>query len=63
MSERRQVFIGVLNKIRIGDIDSTFAKLLKPRIKNLEDHNYLKQTLHMFIEKEPVAAHNLVMLN
>ena len=56
-------FIDVLNKIRVGDVDSNIVKVLKSRFVNLDDHNYPKQVLHIFAENGPVSAHNLMTLN
>ena len=56
-------FIDVLSKIRVGDVKSNIAKVLKSRFLNLDGHNYPEHALHIFAENGPVSAHNLMMLN
>ena len=63
MSERGEIFIVVLNKILVGDVNSNIVKVLKSRFLNLADLNYTEQVLHIFAEKGSVSAHNLMTLN
>ena len=36
-------FVDVLNKIRVGDVDSNIVKVPRSRFVNLDDHNYPEQ--------------------
>ena len=36
-------FVDVLNKIRVGDVDSNIVKVFRSRFVNLDDHNYPEQ--------------------
>ena len=58
-----KLFINLLNKIRVGNIDDDVENLLKARFINQSDENYSKDTLHMYEENEPAMKKNKVVLN
>ena len=52
--QKDKLFIDLLNKVRVGNIDDDVEKLLKPRFIHESDGNYPKDALHMYAENEPV---------
>ena len=47
------MFIDLLNKVRVGNIDDDAENLLKARFMCESDENYPKDALHMYAENEP----------
>ena len=58
-----KLFVNLLNKVRVGNIDDDFEKLLKARFIHESDENYPKNVLHMYAENEPAMKKNDAVLN
>ena len=56
------VFIQLLNKVRIGKVDHQVETLLKDRFVKETDENYPKNAMHIWAENKPVNDHNERML-
>ena len=56
-------FIDILNKLRVGNVDSEVERALKTRIICISNFHYPKYALHVFAENVPVFNHNKVMLD
>ena len=56
-------FIDILNKVRVGNLDSEVERTLKLRIICSSDLHYPKYALHVFAENVPVFNHNKVILD
>lgn len=54
-------FIDRLNKIWNGDVHSNILKVLKPRLLNSDDDDYLEQILHILTDNRQVSAHDLII--
>ena len=58
-----QLFIDLLNKVRVGNIDDEVEKLLKARFIHESDENYPVDALYMYAENEPAVKRNEAVLN
>ena len=58
-----QVFIDILNHIRVGIIDENDMAILKQRIINEDHPDYPKDAIHLWAENKPVDDHNRMKLN
>ena len=61
--ENDKLFIDLLNKLRLVNIDDDVEKLLKARFIHEFDENYPKDTFHMYPENEPAMKRNGAVLN
>ena len=57
------LFIDLLNKARVGDIDDDVEKLLKARFIYEYGENYPKDAWHMIAENEPAIKRNEAVLS
>ena len=53
-----QLFIDLLNKLRVGNIDDEVEKLLKAIFIHEFDENYPVDALHIYVENEPTMKRN-----
>ena len=60
--QKDQLFIDLLNKVRVGNIDD-IEKLLKARFIYESDENYPVDALHMYSENEPALKRNEAVSN
>ena len=58
-----QLFVDLLNKFRVGNIDDDAEKLPKTRFIHESDENYPKDALHMYAENKPAMKRNDAVLN
>ena len=58
-----KIFINLLNKVQVGNIDDDVEKLLKARSIRESDENYPKDALHIYVENEPAMKRNKAVLN
>ncbi|XP_066927184.1 uncharacterized protein [Clytia hemisphaerica] len=58
-----QVFIDILNNIRIGVVDENNIDILKERIVNKDHPEYPKDAVHLWAENQPVNDHNMLKLS
>ena len=58
-----QLFIDLLNKVRVGNIDDDLEKLLKARFIHESDENYPIDVLHMYAKNKPAMKRNEAVLN
>ena len=58
-----KLFVDLLNKVRVRNIDDGVEKLLKTRFKHVSDYNYPKHALHLYAENEPAMKRNDAVLN
>ena len=58
-----KLFIDLLNKVRVDNIDDDVENLLKGRFTRESDENYPKDALHMYAENEPVMKRHGAALN
>ena len=58
-----QLFIDLLIKVRVGNIDDEVEKLLKARFIDESDENYPVDVLHMYTENKPAVKRNEAVLN
>ena len=57
------MFIDLLNKFQVVNIDDDVEKLLKARSIHKSDENSPKDALHMYAENEPAIKRNDAVLN
>ena len=57
------VFIDLLNKVRVADINIDDENLIKSKFVKPEDGNYPHQAIHIWAENSPVNQHNAFMLS
>lgn len=57
------VFIDLLNKVRVADVDNTAETILKSKFVSQSDPNYPYDVIHIWAENGPVSLHNNLMLN
>ena len=62
VSQNDKLFIDLLNKIRVDNIDDDVEKLLKVRFIHECDENCPKDTLHMYAENELAMKRNEAVL-
>ena len=48
-----ELFVDLLNKVRVGNNDDDVEKLLKATLIHENDENFVKDSLHMYAENEP----------
>ena len=58
-----KLFIYLLNKVRVGNINDDVEKLLKAKLMHESDENYLRYSLHMYSENKSAAKINEAVLN
>ena len=58
-----KLFIDLLNKVRVGNIDDDVEYLIKAWFIREPDENYSKDALHMHAENEPAMKRNEAVLN
>ena len=63
ISQKDKLFVNLLNKVPVGNIDDGVEKLLKARFIHESDESYSKDALHMYAENEPAMKKNNVVLN
>ena len=56
------VFINLINKVRVGNIDNDVESLLKTRFISKSDPSCHNEPLHIFAENSPAKVHNETML-
>ena len=61
--QNEKLFIDLLNKVWVGNIDDDVEKVLKAIFICESDENYPKDALHMYAENEPVTKRNDAVLN
>ena len=61
-AELTEVFIDLLNKVPIGNIDDDVKNFFKARLRE-SDENYPKDALHMFAENDPALKRNVAVPN
>ena len=61
--QNNKLFIDLLNKIRVGNIDDDVENLHKARFVRESDENYPKDALHMYAENEQAMKMNEAILN
>ena len=61
--ENDKLFIDLLNKARVGNIDDDVEKLLKARFIHEYGENYSKDAWHMIAENEPAMKRNEAVLS
>ena len=52
------MFLNLLNKIRVGQIDQNTEHDIKSRFIDKDDASYPSNVLHIFAENVPVKRHN-----
>ena len=60
--QNRRLFIDLLNKVQIGNIDDDVQNLLKARFIRESEEKYPKDALHMYAENEPAMKRNEAVL-
>ena len=58
-----ELFIDLLNKVRVGNIDDDVQKLFKARFTHESGENYPKDALYMFAENKPAVKRNEAVIN
>ncbi|XP_066925556.1 uncharacterized protein [Clytia hemisphaerica] len=58
-----QVFIDILNNIRVGVVEENDLEILSQRIVTQNDPCYPKDAIHLWAENKPVDNHNKLKLN
>ena len=58
-----KLFIDLLNKVRVDNIDDDVENLFKGSFIRESDENYPKYTLHMYAENEPVMKRHEAALS
>ena len=58
-----KLFIDLLNKVQIGNIDDNVENLLEARSIRESDENYPKDALHIYLDNEPAMKRNKAVLN
>ena len=61
--KNHKLFIDLLNKPQVGNIDGHVEKLRKARFIHGFDKSYPKNAKHMYAEKEPNVKRNAAVLN
>ena len=56
------VFIDLLNKVHIGNVDADVQQILHSRFIFKNDPNYPTNAMHIWAENAPVLLHNELML-
>ena len=63
LGQNDKLFINLLHKVRVGNIDDDVGNLLKARFIYESDENYPKYALHMYLENKPAMKRIAVVLN
>ena len=63
LRQNDQLFIDLLHKVRVDNIDRDVEKLLKARFIHESDGNYPEYVLYMYAENEPTIKRNGAVLN
>ena len=63
LGQNDKLFINLLHKVRVGNIDDDVGNLLKARFIYESDGNYPKYALHMYLENKPAMKRIAVVLN
>ena len=63
MRQNNKLFIDLLNKVRVGNINNDVGKLLKATFIHEPDKNYPKGALHIYAGNDPSVERNEVVLN
>ena len=63
MKKNDELFVDLLNKVRVGNIDDDIEKLLKARFIHESDESYSKDALHLYAENETAIKRNDAVLN
>ena len=58
MRQDDEMFINLLNKIQVGQIDQNTEHVIKSRFIDKDDTSYPGNVLHIFAENAPVKRHN-----
>ena len=58
-----KLFIDLLNKVRVGEINNDVERLLKTEFIHESNENYANDTLHMYAENECAMKNNDLVLN
>ena len=58
-----KLFVDLLNKVRVGNIDGDVENLLKAKFIHESDENYPKDVMHMYAENESAMKRNDAVLN
>ena len=58
MPQDDEIFVNVLNKKWVGEIDQNVEDVIKLRFCNKNDTFYPGNILHIFAENSPVKRHN-----
>ena len=58
-----KLFICLLNKVRVGNINDNVEKLLKEKLMHESDENYPRYSLHMYSENKSAVKINEAVLN
>ena len=61
--ENDKLFVDLLSKVGVGNIDGNAENLLKPRFIHESDENFPKDVLHMYAENEPAMKRKDAVLN
>ena len=57
------MFINLLNKVPVGNINGYVEKLLKKRFIHKSDEKYSKKALHKYVKDKPAMKRNGAVLN
>ena len=63
LRQNNKLFINVLNKVRVGNIDDDLENLLKARLKRESDKNCLEGALQVYAENKAAMERNKAVLN
>ena len=63
VTENSKVFVDLLNKVWVGNIDDDAENLLKARFIHGSDENHPKDALHSYAENKPAIKRNETILN
>ena len=61
--QKYKLFMDLLNKVRVGNINADVEKLFKARFIHESDDTYAKYALYMNAEKDPAMKRNDAALN
>ena len=63
LRQNDKLFVNLLNRVRVGNIDGDVENLLKAKFIHESDENYPKDVMHMYAENEPAMKRNDAVLN
>ena len=58
MRQDDKIFVDMLNKIKVGEVDQNVEDVIKLRFIDKNDPCYPGNILHIFAESTPVKRHN-----